>query len=476
MAQKFSVIMGESKQPNGSTKSSQDGSSRPRIGTGDHFRNHATHMSTVQRPLNKKETNNDWQQVQRRSRKPNHGKTQCTVRESEGIIRDLKSKLVQCRHESQAQDCQYEELKQDFCHIQKENDDLRNEHHELAGYKESQKFFQARYDHTVKHLLLPYAQKRSLQFDDRTGEALDFVLSPLLHDAQEAGALRNQVQILRKELLAREKKIAAISDEQFASDFSKLASQIKTLSRLLRPHQEVDVLEALGPCIMASGVAPHHWSGRVGRKLFIEAWIWSTLIQMVFQNPFTIFGVESGIVANLWSSMFGSEHCHGWPTPSPPCETWRHRTMEQLVSLVDEDIIAQGKTKEKYLYLEQCVVYARASVISTIETGLATITSEVDSSQVLQIVHGAFTLLRHMSVQLPRLQIKFPRYGETYDKIEMKPHALLEEEDGIDDGIVAAVVNPGLMKWGDVHGKNHDHHYAIVPALVRLQVSGGAST
>ena len=81
-----------------------------------------------------------------------------------------------------------------------------------------------------------------------------------------------------------------------------------------------------------------------------------------------------------------------------------------------------------------------------------------------------------MSVQLPRLQVKFPGFGEIYDKTEMKPQALLEEEDGIDHGIVAAVVNPGLMKWGDVQGKNHDHHYAIVPALVRLQASGEANT
>jgi hypothetical protein len=481
MAQKFSLTMKESKQPSGSTqssrstKSSQEGDSRPGLDTGDHSRNHAAHMSIVQPPLNRNEAKSDWQQVQRRTRKPNQERIQCRERKLEDIIRGLESKLLQCQHESQAQDCQYEELKKDFARIQKEKNRLRNECDELEEYRESQKFFQARYDHAVEHLFLPYAQKRSLQFDHRTGEALNFVLSPLLHDAQEAGSLRDQVQILRKELLTREKKIAAISDEQFASDFTKLASQIKTLSRLLRPREGIDVLEALGPYIMASGVAPHHWSGRVGRKLYIEAWIWSILMQMVFQNPFTIFGVESGTVANLWSSMFGSEHCHGWPTPSPPCEAWRHMTMEHLVAVVDEDIITQGKTKENCCYLEKGVVDARASVISSVEIGLATITSEVDTSQVLQIVQGAFTLLMHMSVQLPRLQIKFPRYGENFDKTEMKLQGV-DEEDCIDHGIVAAVVNPGLTKWGDVQGKNHDQHYAIVPALVRLQASEEANT
>ncbi|KAK7178146.1 hypothetical protein DPSP01_014314 [Paraphaeosphaeria sporulosa] len=468
--------MGESKPLSSSTISSQESDSRPSMDTGDYSRNRAAHTSTVQWPLNKNEAKGDWQQVQRRSRKTNPGGIQSRVRELDDIIRGLEHKLLQCHHESEAQGGHYEELKQHFGRLQKENDGLRNAHDELAEYNVSQKFFKVRYDYTVEHLFLPYAQKRSLQFDDRTGEALNFVLDPLLHDAQEAGALRDQVHTLRKELLTREKNIAVISDEQFSSEFFKLASQIKTLSRLLRPHEGINVLEALGPCIMTGGVTPHHWSGRVGRKLFIEAWIWSTLVQMVFQNPFTIFGVESGPVANLWSSMFGSEHCHGWPTPSPSCETWRHKTMEQLVAIVDEDVVTEGKTKENYLYLEQCVVDARASVISTIETGLANITCEVDCSQVLQIVHGAFTLLMHMSVQLPRLQIQFPRYGETYDKTKMKPQALLDEEDGIDHGIVAAVVNPGLLKWGDVQGKNHDHHYAIVPALVQLQTSGESNT
>ena len=473
MAQKFNLKMGESKQPTSSTKSSQDDDRRPSMGTGDCSQNHATHMSIAKRPLNNNQAKGEWQQVQRRSRQPNQREIQCTVRGLQDIIRGLESKLEQCRHESQAQGCQYKELKQNFGRIQKENDGLRREYDEFAECKESQKFFQARYDRTVENLFLPYAQKRSLQFDDRTSEALDFVLSSLLHDAQEAGALRDQVQILRKELLTREKKIAAISDEQFASDFTKLASQIKTLSRLLRPREGIDVLETLGPCIMANGVATHYWSSRVGKKLFIEAWIWSTLMQMVFRNPFTIFGVEGGTVANLWSSMFGSEYCHGWPIPSPPCEIWRQRTMERLVAVVDEGIITQGKTKENYL--EQHVVNARGSVISAIETGLATITSKVDSSQVLQIVHGAFTLLMHMSVQLPRLQIEFPRYGEIFDKTEMKLQGV-DEEDGIDHGIVAATVNPGLMKWGDAQGKNYDHHYAIVPALVRLQASGEANT
>jgi hypothetical protein len=438
----------------------------PASNSRSHSRHHAGRISAVDPPLHKSEETSDCQDLGRRSRKTNQGR-------SENVIRDLK---IDHKTTLQAQRLRYQNLKHDFGIIQKENGRLTKELHDRANDNIIQKQCVDRYNYIVGQFLLPYAQNRHLHFDDRTPDTLNFILSPLVQDAQEAETLRGRIQVLQKELLARENMTAAISDEKFANDFCKLAAQIKTLSRLLRPYENLDIVEALGFCFMASGVAPHHWESRVGRKLFVEAWTWSILLQMVFQNPFTIFGVESGMVANLWSSMFGSEHCHGWPTPSPPCETWRYKTMEQLVAVVDEDIITQGKTKENYLYLEQQVADARASVISTIETGLRTITPQVDSSQVLQIVNGAFSLLMHMSVQLPRLQIKFPRSGDSFDKTEMKTQATLDEEDDTDHGIVAASVIPGLIKWGDVKGKNHDHHYAIVPALVLLQASKEANS
>jgi hypothetical protein len=416
-------------------------------------------------PLSKSDEAGDGQDLERPLRKTDQ-------KRSEDVSRDLK---IENRKSAQAYRLQYQRPKDDHNTIRLENDRLMKKLDKCENDNMVQQQYVDRYNFIVRHLLLPFAQDRQLQFDDRTADTLNFVLSPLIQDAREAETLRDRVQTLQKQLLAREKMTRAISHDKLAKDFCKLAAQIKSLSRLLLPYDELDVVEALGCCIMASEVAPHHWNSRVGRKLFIEAWIWSVFMQMVFQNPFTIFGLEGRTVANLWSSMFGSEHCHGWPTPSPACETWRHKTMEQLVATVDEDIIMQGKTKDNYLYLEQHVVNARASVITTLEAGLASITSRVDCSQVLQIVDGAFTLLMHMSVQLPRFQISFPRSGDSFNKAEMKLLAILDEEHGTAHGTIGAIVNPGLMKWGDVQGKNHDHHYAIVPALVQLQASGDAN-
>jgi len=45
------------------------------------------------------------------------------------------------------------------------------------------------------------------------------------------------------------------------------------------------------------------------------------------------------------------------------------------------------------------------------------------------------------------------------------------EGDDVDSGKVAFVVNPGLTKWGDTHGKKFDCRYDIVPALVQLETS-----
>jgi hypothetical protein len=442
-------------------------------GPRDQSRNYAARLSTAQPALKKDEAPNVWHEVQQDSCNPNQRKIPCKTKALEGVIRDLEVKLTKHKQELQVQKSRYEKLREDFGHTQAENDRLQDEYDDLAKHSNSQEIYVNRYCYVIEHLLLPYSTERCLQFDDRTPETLNFVLSPLLRDAREAELLRDQVHNLQNELLVREreKKIVAIPDERFTNDFRKLAAQIKTLSRLIQPHDGLDVVKALGICIMANGVAPHHWSGRIGRKLFIEAWIWSLLIKMVFQDPFTLFGVESKAVANLWFSMFGKDHCHGWPRPSLPCEIWRCTTVEQMLAVVDENIITQGKTKECYLYLEQNVVNARASVIHAIETGLAMITPAIEPSQVLQVVNGAFTLAMHMSLQRSRLQIICPKIGDIFRETEMKLQNTLEEEESTEHGIVAAIINPGLTKWGDVQGKNSDHRYEIVPALVRLQAS-----
>jgi hypothetical protein len=453
--EQFSSAMGESSQVSGSSRITHR-----QAGTGiESVPDMQYHAQDHLSPLEVNAETGNYHNVQRRSRKANPKR-----------LEDLsRTPRADDTERLQAQRIQFQQLKHEYNSLKAENDLRKNHLDELTNDNMVQKYYADRYNYILERVLMPYAQQRRLHFDHRTEDTLNFVLDPLLRDAQEAQTLQSQVQTLQKELLAREKITSVISDESFAKDFSRLAAQIKTLSRLLRPDQNLDIVECLGSCIIASGVEPHHWNSRAGKKIFIEAWTWSVLMRMVFRDPFTIFGAEGRTIANLWSSMYGTQHCHGWPEPSASCEAWRCRTVEQLVTVVDEKIITQGKTKVNYLYLEQNVVDARVGVIAAIETGLANITSMVDSSQILHIVDGAFTLCMHMSLQQPRLQIVFPKSGDNFDRIEMERQTILDEEDDIDSGIVAAIINPGLMKWGDIQGKNLDHRYAVVPALVRTQ-------
>ena len=415
------------------------------------------------------------------SRKSNPGETTrrpCKLRDvpktSEDSITELESKVNRMERELQAQRFHFKRLKDKSSKSQIENNHLKQELEQLLVDNRLYQWYKNRYEYIVENFVLPYAHENNLQYDDRTRKTLNFVLSPLLQDARDCGTLRNQMQILQQELLMREERVSTVSDEQFAQDFRSLAGQIKTLSRLLRPREEIDAVKTIAPCMLAEGVASHFWSTGVGRKLFIESWIWSTLIQMVFRNPFAVFGTESNAIADLWSNMYAKQHCHEWPCPSLPCETWRYTTMEQLVMVVDAAVITRGETKDHRSYLEQCVARARANIMEFMGTNLALIASPVASSDICRIANEAFALAMRMSLQRSRLQVTFPKIGDRMNLSEMR-YLPADTEENTEDGVVALIINPGLAKWGDVHGKTFHHRYDIVPALVQLQPSNNYS-
>ncbi|KAH6613152.1 hypothetical protein C7974DRAFT_286365, partial [Boeremia exigua] len=327
--------------------------------------------------------------------------------------------------------------------------------------------YRSRYDYIVQKFLQPWASENDLIFDDRALSNLDSVLCPLIQNSKECGTLRSQVQVLQQELLKRDEKTIAIPDEQFAQEFRNLTGLIKTVSLLMRPFEAMNIVRILGPCILTNGMAPLHHDDRVGKKLYIESCIWSTLIQMVFRTPFAVFGLEGNTVSNLWFNMYNVQHHHGWPHPSLPCETWRRTTMEQFMTMVNMAIVAQGERRTHHSYLEQCVVQAHANVVSSMSAHLSLIAPKVASSHLCRIVSEAFNLAVRMSLQRSRLQITFPKIGDNFSSSEMRNLSTSADEGG-ENGIVTLVVNPGLTKWGDAQGKNFEHRYNVVPALVQL--------
>jgi hypothetical protein len=162
-------------------------------------------------------------------------------------------------------------------------------------------------------------------------------------------------------------------------------------------------------------------------------------------------------------------HYNHWPIPTVLSETWRYTTMESMLELVDGEIITHGKDKDKPTSIEAAIIASRKHVVNAIGSRLAKVSNvDVSCQQVNTIIDRAFSFAMQMSLQRVRFQITFPKPGGKSNNDTMK---FVPDTDGKDvsEGIVAFTVNPGLTKWGDAHGKNHDHRYDIVTSLVQLE-------
>ncbi|KAG9187463.1 hypothetical protein G6011_05334 [Alternaria panax] len=323
--------------------------------------------------------------------------------------------------------------------------------------------------------LEPYAKKNGLQPDEWTRKDLFEVLGSLSREAADAGSyavkistLTEQVRMLQKEMFAKVEKVHVASDEQFAQDFRVIASAIKSLSRTICIDDALNVPEILSTGCLLEDVSHHHWTGRPKKKLLVEAWIWSVFMEFVFRTPFAIFGKQCELLNANWQSLYMDGHCHGWPHPTSLSEAWRCTTVVSMLELVDGDVISQGKVQQVHRKLEPDIIAARTNVYRTIGVHLSRISTEaVDPLQVQTIVNKAFAFAMEMSRQLVRLQITFPRVGDKFDSNTMK--ATPDTDEDVEEGALASIVNPGLTKWGDSHGKNLDHRYDIIPSLVQLE-------
>ncbi|KAF2849835.1 hypothetical protein T440DRAFT_532759 [Plenodomus tracheiphilus IPT5] len=310
----------------------------------------------------------------------------------------------------------YHDLKDECRRLRQDNEGLRKEKLHLTAYND---LAQSRYKYIVDNVLKRYAKHIGTPYKDYNAELLNTVLCPLIEDALQASMLRDQVTSLQGEMLARVEKVQAVADEHFVKSFRILASEIKSLSRLLRLRNHINIFEAFGSFLLVDGVRTEHWIGRGKTKYFIEAYIWSTLLTMVFSNPFAILGKPSEQVQRLWISMFGMAHQHDWPVPTASSEPWRSMTMKHLVGMVGRDVITTGKVadtghKDMYADLEAAVLQGRADTVEAIESGLAQVSANGDLSAIRSVVDKAFGLALQMSLQPCRIQITFPSPGDRY--------------------------------------------------------------
>jgi len=286
---------------------------------------------------------------------------------------------------------------------------------------------------------------------------------------------QSQVEALQKDMLSRVEQVRVVSDEQLAQDFRAIVSLVRTLSRSVRLADNADVFEILEPYTLLHNVPQHNWNTRAGMKCYLEAWVWSVLVEMLFSSPFAIFKKNGMAFNRNWTWMFGTGHDLKWPSPSALCETWRTTTMQHLVDLAGSDAITSGQPKQANRYqmtkaahqMEIAVIEARSHVANVIGEKLASVSTTADVSRISLIIDKATSLVLQMSLQRCRLQITYPKVGTRFVEEQMSP---VSDPDGeeVEDGVVAFVVNPGLSKWGDAYGKNFDQRYDIVPALVQL--------
>ena len=158
----------------------------------------------------------------------------------------------------------------------------------------------------------------------------------------EARGLRDQVQALQKEMLAQVPNNEVITDEVFSRDFHAIVSLVNSLSRSIQPPQNVDFLDALEPGVLLRDVSKHHWDTRARKKAYVEAWIWSVLIDAVFQYSFGFCG-ELIDLHEDWCFIFGKGWLDNWPKPSPESETWRFTTVNKMVGDIGRETLVASQ-------------------------------------------------------------------------------------------------------------------------------------
>jgi uncharacterized protein (DUF2461 family) len=147
--------------------------------------------------------------------------------------------------------------------------------------------------------------------------------------------------------------------------------------------------------------------------------------------------------------------------------------VEKLVEIVGREAITHGSVKNKHQELAWSIEEVRTEVASCIEKPLARIASTLDILQVTNIVTEAFTLAIQMSLQRCRVQVVFPQIKHPFT-VGQPDLLSTHESENVQKGNVALIVNPGLSKWGDAHGKDLDSRLEIIPSLVLVEPTAKA--
>lgn len=135
-------------------------------------------------------------------------------------FRDLHKENRRLREQCDGIKDECSEIQDKYNNIQDKHEDLKDMYYKISKeHKELEsRFFSAysRFTYLIEQLVIHYAAAKGLKWNDQTKDTIDVVMDPLVSDALEAGNLREQVQVLQKDMFARIEKGEAISDDQLA--------------------------------------------------------------------------------------------------------------------------------------------------------------------------------------------------------------------------------------------------------------------
>jgi hypothetical protein len=94
---------------------------------------------------------------------------------------------------------------------------------------------------------------------------------------------------------------------------------------------------------------------------------------------------------------------------------------------------------------------------------------DFDCERLKPVIQKAFTLAVDIFSQRCRFQVMWPQLDEEYFLGVTTGLVSIPDSEEVQEGRVAFIVNPGLTKWGDAHGKCLDQRLDIVPALVFVE-------
>ncbi|KAF1969592.1 hypothetical protein BU23DRAFT_394040, partial [Bimuria novae-zelandiae CBS 107.79] len=382
----------------------------------------------------------------------------------------------------------YSKLLGEFNELQHEAADAEEQRSQLKSEKKELKR-ENRHLHdihvaTAEQLLGPYAEatgtelKKADTLQCILRDALDgrvFKQQVPLYQQQivslqnKEKSLREQVGALQQELLSNVYKAGIVSDEYFTQEFRWLATSIKTLSRNIHFPSDLHLFDIheFKSAVLLKDVEEAAWNGRGRKKAVMESFIWSALITAVFSSPFGIFGPYGNEVNGFWTNIFGNCHARNWPTPCDVAERWRCVTVEHLVECSGKEVIMQGLTTGPDPFRDG-ILALRQDVSEHIFETLSKISPSTDFSQLPVIINKAYSLAIDMNTQRCRLQVVFPDIGHAYSQGQPWYLKSILEEEELEEGGVAFIVHPGLVKWGDGHGKNLNHDLVLVPCEVYI--------